>query len=104
MYYDLNMEIKKESGHYSKKEIESLIMEKLNSGNLSKETLKKLKNLAMSKNVKIGSLKKKYCKKCFTLFDSKNSEIRIKKGLKNIRCKGCGYITRYKIKNKVIKM
>ena len=59
--------------------------------------IKKIKKLAMSKNLKLGSLRKKFCKKCYTLFNSKNSEIRIKKPNKIIKCKNCGFISRYKI-------
>ncbi len=80
----------------SRKEIEELIKENL-TNNPSPEMLKKLKQLAMSKNVKIGALRKRFCRKCYSLFPI-NSEIRIKKGIKNIRCKKCGYVTRYKIK------
>src|SRR3989338_7354301 len=39
---------------------------------------KKTKKLAMSKNIKLGEKRKLFCKKCFTYFTSKNSEIRIK--------------------------
>ncbi len=61
------------------------------------EMLKKLKGLAMSKNVKIGALRKRFCKKCYSLFPI-NSQIRIKKGIKTLNCKKCGYVTRYKVK------
>ena len=59
--------------------------------------IKKAKKLAMSKNIKLSVLKKKFCKKCYSLFSPENSEIRIKKGFKIIRCKGCGNISRWKI-------
>ena len=63
----------------------------------SPKDIKKIKRLAMSKNIKLRNLRKKFCKKCYTLFNSKNSEIRIKKSLKIIKCKNCGYISRYKL-------
>ena len=64
----------------------------------SAKEIKKAKKLAMSKNIKLRELRKKFCKKCYSLFNSNNSEIRIKKGLKVIRCKECKFVSRYKIK------
>jgi len=58
--------------------------------------IKKAKKLAMSKNIKLGEFKKKFCKKCYSMFNSNNSEIRIKNGFKITKCK-CGYISRYKL-------
>jgi RNase P subunit RPR2 len=80
----------------SRKEIQEFI-EKTIDDNPTPEMLKKLKNHAMSKNVKIGALRKRFCKKCYSLFPI-NSEIRIKKGIKRTVCKNCGNITRHKIK------
>ncbi|MFA5856669.1 MAG: hypothetical protein WC867_04875 [Candidatus Pacearchaeota archaeon] len=81
----------------SKSEIQERIS-KTFSSNPSKEDIRKIRNLAMSKNVKIKEHKKKFCKKCFTLFNSSNSQIRIKNSLKIIHCLKCGYISRYKLK------
>ena len=78
----------------SKKEIENYIHE-IFSGNPSPKEIKKAKKLAMSKNIKLGKLKRKFCKRCYSLFDSKNSEIRIKKGFKIIKCKNCGDVSRW---------
>lgn len=89
--------MKRELKSFSKKEVEEEI-KKILSENPSKEKLKKLKRLAMSKNIKIGGMRKQFCKKCYSLFDLKNSEIRIKLPFKKIRCKNCGYLTRYKLK------
>jgi len=80
----------------SKLEVESKIKEIFSQKPTPKE-IKKAKRLAMSKNIKLGELRKKFCKKCYTLFDSENSEIRIKKGLKIIKCKECGNVSRYKL-------
>ncbi|MFA5173838.1 MAG: hypothetical protein WC438_01525 [Candidatus Pacearchaeota archaeon] len=80
----------------SKSEAEKQIKDIL-SKNPSPEKIKKAKKLAMSKNIKLGSLKKLYCKKCHSLFDSKNSSIRIKNGYKTIKCKNCEFVTRWKI-------
>lgn len=81
----------------SKSEIEKKIRE-IFENNPNPKQIKKAKKLAMSKNIKLGLLKKKFCKKCYNLFDSKNSEIRIKKGFKTTKCKKCGIISRFKLK------
>jgi RNase P subunit RPR2 len=80
----------------SRKETEEKIKE-IFSNNPNPKEVKKAKKFAMSKNLKLGNLKKKFCKKCYNLFDSKNSEIKIKKGFKIIKC-NCGNISRYKLK------
>jgi len=80
----------------SKQETEKKINE-IFFNNPSPEEIKKIKKLAMSKNIKLRDLRKKFCKKCYSLFDSNNSKIRIKNGFKIIKCK-CGYVSRYKIK------
>ncbi len=82
----------------SKQEIETKIKE-IFSKDPSPQEIRKIKKLAMSKNIKLKEYKKKFCKKCLCLFDSKNSCIRIKSGLKNIKCNHCGFISRYKIRN-----
>jgi len=81
----------------SKKEIENKLEETF-SNNPKPKDIKKIKRLAMSKNIRIKEYRKKFCKKCYSLFNSKNSEIRIKKDKKIIKCKTCRYISRYKIK------
>jgi RNase P subunit RPR2 len=60
--------------------------------------IKKVKRLAMSKNIKLGDLRKKFCKKCLIFLTPNNSEIRIKKPIKLIKCKSCNYVSRYKLK------
>ena len=64
----------------------------------SPKEIKKAKRIAMSKNIKLTSYKKKFCKKCFNLYTLKNSELRIKKPLKIIKCRNCGYVSRYGLK------
>jgi RNase P subunit RPR2 len=81
----------------SKQEIKDYLNH-LFSSNPSQKQIKKAKRLAMSKNIKLRGLRKTFCKKCYSFFDSKNSEIRIKKGFKIIRCKKCESITKYKLK------
>jgi len=67
-------------------------------GKTAKE-VRKIKKLAMSQNVPLKELRKKFCKKCFTPFG--NSKIRIKSGMKITTCKNCGYISRWKIKKDI---
>ena len=81
----------------SKTEIEQEIS-KIFLENPNQEKIKKAKKLAMSKKIRLGKLKQKFCKKCYSLFNSQNSEIRIKKGFKIIKCKRCNQISRYKLK------
>lgn len=70
------------------------------SKNSSKKEIKKTKKLAMSKNIKLGILRKIFCKKCSTCFTQATSEIRIKKPFKIIKCKNCGYVNRWKMKKR----
>ena len=81
----------------SKKEIEEKI-KKIFSDKSTPEEIKKIKRLAMSKNIKLHDFRKKFCKKCYSLFDSANSTTRIKNSKKIIRCKNCGYISRFNLK------
>ena len=80
----------------SKKEAQEQIKQIFDSGPSPKQ-IKKAKRIAMSKNIKLGKQKQKFCKKCYTLFNSSNSEIRIKKPLKIIKCKNCNNISKYKL-------
>jgi len=66
-------------------------------GKPGKEEIRKIKKLASSKNIKLAENKKKFCKKCCSLFNASNCKIRIKKGFKMIRCE-CGCISRYKLR------
>lgn len=90
----------KSSPKFSKLEIQKQI-NKIFFENPISPKIKKIKKIAMSENIKLGSFRKLFCKKCYTLFDSKNSEIRIKKKnkipIKIIKCKNCGFISRYKL-------
>jgi len=81
----------------SKKETEEKIKE-IFSNNPTPNEIKKARRLAMNKKIRLGGLKKKFCKKCYSLFNSENSEIRIKKGFKIIKCNVCGQINRHKLK------
>jgi|WetSurMetagenome_2_1015567.scaffolds.fasta_scaffold1803341_1 RNase P subunit RPR2 len=83
----------------SRKDIEEKIKEVF-SGNPSSKEIKKLKSLAMSKNIKLKEYRKRFCKDCYSLFDPANSRIRIKNRMKTIKCNQCGQVTRWKLKQK----
>jgi RNase P subunit RPR2 len=64
--------------------------------NKTPEEIRKIKRLSMRHNLKLKELRKKFCKKCFNPY--KNPEIRLNKNFKSLRCRKCGYISRWKIK------
>jgi len=64
--------------------------------NKTSKEIKKIKRLAMKKNIPLKELRKTFCKKCFVPY--KNPEIRVKKSIKSITCKECGYVGRFKLK------
>ena len=66
--------------------------------NKTPEQIKKIKRLAMHYHISLHNYKKLYCKKCYSVFNSENSEIRIRKGFKTRKCKMCGVISRSNIR------
>lgn len=59
------------------------------------EEIRKIKKLAMHYNIKLGALRKRFCKKCY----SPNLKIKsIKNKIKTIECRNCQAIFRWKIK------
>ena len=60
------------------------------------EDVKKIKNLAMSHNIKLGDRRKLFCKKC--LMPYVNSNINIKEGFLKIICENCNFENRWKVK------
>ncbi len=62
----------------------------------SAKDVKKIKKLAMSHNISLKSKRKLFCKKCLIPFNE--PKIRIKKGMKTIKCENCGFVNRWKIK------
>lgn len=59
--------------------------------------IKKIKKLAMSKNVPLKERRKLFCKKCMNPY-SGLEKVRIKNKVKSIVCKKCGEIVRWKMK------
>ncbi len=81
---------------FSKKEAEKEI-NKFFSDIKSKtpEEIRKIKKLSMRYNLKLGELRRKFCRNCFSPL---KGEIRIKKGTKSVECENCGYIIRWRLK------
>lgn len=63
--------------------------------NKTPKEIKKIKRFAMRHNIKLGELRKKFCKKC--LMPYKNPKIKMRKGMKSIICENCEYVSRWKI-------
>ena len=81
----------------SKKETEEKIKGFFqNIKNKTPDEIKKATKQAMSHNIKLKQLKKTFCRKCFMPY--KNPNIRIKRGIKSVKCEKCGYVSRWKIK------
>ena len=80
----------------SKKGINQVINEFFeNIKNKTPIEIKKIKRLAMSKNILLKEKRKLFCKKC--LMPYKNPKIRIKNKIKLVTCENCGYISRWKL-------
>jgi len=58
--------------------------------------IKKIKKLAMSKNIQLKEKRKSFCKKCFVAFSGKE-KIRIRDEIKSITCENCGNVARIKL-------
>jgi len=70
--------------------------------NKKPEDIIKIKRLAMHNKIKLGALRKKFCKKCYSVFSAKNSQTRIKNKMKFVKCLKCSCISRWKIKHLLI--
>jgi len=61
----------------------------------SKEEVRKIKKLAMSHQIKLRDLRKKFCKKCYSM----NLRTRkIKNKIKSVKCEDCESLMRWKLK------
>ncbi|MDD5012094.1 MAG: hypothetical protein PHQ66_00395 [Candidatus Nanoarchaeia archaeon] len=63
----------------------------------SPREIKKIKKLAMSRNIPLKEGRKLFCKYCFVPHSGKE-KIRIKNKIKSITCDNCKKISRWKIK------
>jgi RNase P subunit RPR2 len=81
----------------SKKEVKEKIQNFfMNIKDKTPKEVKKIKKLAMSKNIPLKELRKKFCKKCFTPYQK--PKIKIKNKIKSVICENCEYINKWKIK------
>jgi RNase P subunit RPR2 len=78
----------------SKSETIEKIKEFSGKTNFSSDDVKKIKKMAMKYKIKLGEIKKKFCKKCLNPLKGK---IRINNGYKSITCINCGLINKTKI-------
>ncbi len=71
---------------------------------LAKRYMKLAKKIGMRYNVRLGVLKRRFCRHCFLYFTAANCRRRMKSGIMNVTCTSCGRITRYpyKIKRGII--
>jgi len=65
--------------------------------NKTPKEIKKIKKIAMNKKIPLKEKRKLFCEKCLNHY-SGNEKIRIRKIMKSVECKNCGYIARWKVK------
>jgi len=84
----------------NRKEVEKKIKEFFeNIGKASSEEIKKIKKLGMSLNIRLGDLRKKFCKKCCAPhIVGVTCEVRIKDKKKTVKCHICGTRNRWECK------
>ncbi len=61
------------------------------------EGIRKIKRLAMKYNIKLGSYRRKFCKKCLAKLKGKT---RVGRVYKSVECENCGYRNKFRIGRK----
>lgn len=61
----------------------------------SPKEIKKIKRLAMSKNIPLKEKRKLFCRKCLKPY--KNPKVRIKNKIKSVECENCSAVSRWKL-------
>ncbi len=56
------------------------------------------KKIGMRYNVRLGRLKRRFCRNCYAFFTAQNSKTRINNGTINIKCLSCNNVQRIKIR------
>lgn len=79
----------------SRAHVQKRIEEHFAQQNLDPIVTKKIKKLAMGRNLKLGKLRARFCKKCYA--DLVGSKIRVTKEYKLVTCKNCNFLNRIKI-------
>ncbi|MBD3247645.1 hypothetical protein GF378_03450 [Candidatus Pacearchaeota archaeon] len=90
----MNTKISKKT---AKKKIENFFNDIKKGKEKTPKQVKKIKRLAMAKNIKLGEKRKMFCEKCLIPYSGKE-KVRIKKDLKSVACSNCGHINKWKIK------
>lgn len=85
--------MKKISKTKSKEKIDELFSDIKNK---TPKEIKKIKKLAMNRNIPLKEKRKSFCKYCLAPYSGKE-KIRVKKGFKNTECLNCKKISRWKI-------
>jgi len=65
---------------------------------LARRYMQLAKKIGMRYNVRLGKLKRRFCKNCYSYFSSKNSRIRFKNGTISIKCLSCNSVKRIRYK------
>ena len=61
---------------------------------LARRYVKLAKKIGMRYNVRLGKLKRRFCKHCYSYFTAENSKKRLTSGIMNVHCLSCNKITR----------
>ena len=77
-----------------KKDVEKVIEEFFREKHKPEE-VKKIKKLSMEYRIRLGELKKKFCKKCFFM---NLKTLSIKNKVKRVQCENCKSIFRWRVK------
>ena len=64
--------------------------------NKTPREVRKIKKDAMSINYKLGTERKKFCRGCYGIFPT-DIKVRIKEGMKVVKCDKCGKVSKWKI-------
>ncbi len=63
---------------------------------LARRYMKLAKRIAMRYNVRLGKLRMRFCKHCYSFFlPGKTCSVRLEKGKINIKCLSCNKVIRY---------
>ena len=79
----------------SKTEVKNKIDDFFKKESFTSKEARKIKRLAMKYNIKLGSYRKSFCKKCLSQL---KGQIRINKGYKTVKCEVCGALNRIKLR------
>ena len=58
--------------------------------------IKKIKKLAMSKNISLKEKRKLFCRGCFAPYSGKE-KVRIRREIKSVECEKCGHVERWRL-------